>query len=1147
MTDKDPLGYDAYARTLWARIQAALHKDQGTNAQGQAKDLGDDPLVVGIFGEWGAGKSHLLQLIYKLAQQHAAQLANVRSADSVGVQKDEEFEICIPVFFQPWKYEHEKHLHVPLLMHIIDAYAELAQKALTSDEQGDKLVHAYYEKAKPWLGLAWRRVLRPAAEATAGKFALPIKLSPEIEDMARAITGLAQSVKDERDRNAAVPLNASDGGHYFYRWHRVLQQLSQPWRFPELLKSETGEAICIQGKPRINFVIFIDDLDRCLPEKAVQTLELIKTVFNVESFAFVLALDDEVIERGIGHRYKEYKLQDKKPEMPITGFEYLEKIVHLPFRLPGLTPAQARRFLVQYEENTAVQGQPLWFSVADVPKDEPQSSGVQLANDPLNAPLADAAQKNMSYGQRSGSPGSALAHQPSELLDLVMASFDAYVPRKLIRIAELMRQVMHVVQQEHGKTVTANGTAPDIRVILALLLLQLFQPELYRLARRRVDVFPALYGGFARQELTSPSSDIDLWKWVDAFGKTTPATTGQSQVVDALNPYEAAVQRIADIAQTTEKADAQYVRLPLVQQLVEHRAVQRHVFNVLGMVKELVRLLDLSSSRNLGDFKVYLSLLSANEAPAQTALPPDKRARFVVGDVQRLLADITSYRAEVYENLATRHDWPEQKVMDAPSANDLAAKLTAWTQNGPDAQASGQTSTAAPTAAAAEPPTVDAEATNGPADTLAPAQLATRQERQMHLLQVFKYLAPYIAQDDGDKFWALVSNVGKDWLPDPNKPNTLTPDPANASLYLDVQSMLGQDDRFDRAEVTHNGKTFKPLYLLKDRWNGNGPKEEPIPGFVRVPAGGYDVGDPKIDRENPTARYTLDHDIYMGRTPVTVDQFGAFVADGGYGGSVNDVRAKTFWDEQGWAWRHSTADFVRDTPKDKNLREWLERRSGELRAQPMDWAEQQRVGSRAVHGVTWFEARAYARWLAAQWGVRGVLNGELAGYGVSLPNEWQWEIAARSHEPMSTNLIRWPWGNEEADAGRRANIHASKIGHASVSGCFAPNAAGLLDLAGNVWEWQCGLFCNAGPVGNDDQRRLRATGRSDRHCLPQEFVHVLTDDSDTSDLVVVRGGSWSFGTLPAACSFCYWNRADFWLKHLGFRVMLSLAKTKTET
>lgn len=57
----DYLGYSVYAQTLWARIEAALNKDLNRAT------LGDDPLVVGIFGEWGAGKSKLLKLIEALA------------------------------------------------------------------------------------------------------------------------------------------------------------------------------------------------------------------------------------------------------------------------------------------------------------------------------------------------------------------------------------------------------------------------------------------------------------------------------------------------------------------------------------------------------------------------------------------------------------------------------------------------------------------------------------------------------------------------------------------------------------------------------------------------------------------------------------------------------------------------------------------------------------------------------------------------------------------------------------------------------------------------------------------------------------------------------------------------------------------------
>ena len=59
----------------------------------------------------------------------------------------------------------------------------------------------------------------------------------------------------------------------------------------------------------------------------------------------MLALDEEVIERGIGHRYQAYNFAGKKPEMPITGFEYLENFVHLPFRLPALSSIDAANYI----------------------------------------------------------------------------------------------------------------------------------------------------------------------------------------------------------------------------------------------------------------------------------------------------------------------------------------------------------------------------------------------------------------------------------------------------------------------------------------------------------------------------------------------------------------------------------------------------------------------------------------------------------------------------------------------------------------------------------------------------------------------------------------------------------------------------------
>ena len=86
-------------------------------------------------------------------------------------------------------------------------------------------------------------------------------------------------------------------------------------------------------------VVFVDDLDRCLPEKSIEILETIKLFLEVEGTVFVLGMDKEVIERGIEARYHalfQRVLSDERIELPIRGDAYLQKIVQIPFYLPPM-------------------------------------------------------------------------------------------------------------------------------------------------------------------------------------------------------------------------------------------------------------------------------------------------------------------------------------------------------------------------------------------------------------------------------------------------------------------------------------------------------------------------------------------------------------------------------------------------------------------------------------------------------------------------------------------------------------------------------------------------------------------------------------------------------------------------------------------
>lgn len=100
---------------------------------------------------------------------------------------------------------------------------------------------------------------------------------------------------------------------------------------------ETAIDECLQDR---KVVVFIDDLDRCLPEKTIEILEVIKLFLDVPKCIFVIGVEKEVIEKGIEVRYK-----SKEQELPISGKDYIEKIIQVPFTLPPIREEDMASFI----------------------------------------------------------------------------------------------------------------------------------------------------------------------------------------------------------------------------------------------------------------------------------------------------------------------------------------------------------------------------------------------------------------------------------------------------------------------------------------------------------------------------------------------------------------------------------------------------------------------------------------------------------------------------------------------------------------------------------------------------------------------------------------------------------------------------------
>lgn len=166
---------------------------------------------------------------------------------------------------------------------------------------------------------------------------------------------------------------------------------------------------------------------------------------------------------------------------------------------------------------------------------------------------------------------------------------------------------------------------------------------------------------------------------------------------------------------------------------------------------------------------------------------------------------------------------------------------------------------------------------------------------------------------------------------------------------------------------------------------------------------------------------------------------------------------------------------------------------------------------RPVVNLRWQDAVAYCAWLSDQC---------QAHY--RLPSEAEWEYAARAGS-------RSPFHYGETIDVNQANYDASYIyrneapgycrGHSLPVGSFPPNAWGLYDIHGNVWEW----------LADDWHETYRGAP---------------TDGSvwvgSAQEGKVVRGGSWQHGPSALRCAQRGWNYPDLGYEDVGFRVVREL-------
>ncbi|MCX8946786.1 KAP family P-loop NTPase fold protein [Vibrio parahaemolyticus] len=287
--EKDYLNFGSVAKTVAEII-----------VQAQSR-----PISIGVSGAWGVGKSSMIRLIEN----------ELQCRDEVENRK------YVFVKFNAWLYQGYDDARAALIEVVASTLAKEAKERETCLDKVSSLLER----------VNWFRALKLTASSAAS---LAVGLPPT--GLLAEIYGAIKGVTDEDITQADIDAVGVVGDKVSKKTNGILSPKAKtpPKEIEELRKSFES----ILGEMGVTLVVLIDDLDRCLPETTISTLEAIRLLLFLKNTAFVIAADDQMIKHAVKKHF--HNVEDDL----VTS--YFDKLIQVPIRVPPLGTQEVRSYMM---------------------------------------------------------------------------------------------------------------------------------------------------------------------------------------------------------------------------------------------------------------------------------------------------------------------------------------------------------------------------------------------------------------------------------------------------------------------------------------------------------------------------------------------------------------------------------------------------------------------------------------------------------------------------------------------------------------------------------------------------------------------------------------------------------------------------------
>jgi len=273
------------------------------------RESAGQPLSIGVSGSWGTGKSSLVKMI-------GASLKKTDADDGMYVFLE----------FNAWLYQGYDDARMALLQSVAD---KLLAEAEARKTHVDKAVE--FVKRVNWLRVG--KLLAPTVSGAlmGGTLGGPLgAVIGAVGGLCKAgSTPTPEDIKKVKDAYDALRPELAD-------LPKEKEAKSLPQEIQEL--REKFEDLLTSLK--VTLVVLVDDLDRCLSDTAISTLEAMRLLLFMPRTAFIIAADEQMIRGAVRAHFGNVDLSDEL----VTS--YFDKLIQVPLRVPRLGVTEVKGYLI---------------------------------------------------------------------------------------------------------------------------------------------------------------------------------------------------------------------------------------------------------------------------------------------------------------------------------------------------------------------------------------------------------------------------------------------------------------------------------------------------------------------------------------------------------------------------------------------------------------------------------------------------------------------------------------------------------------------------------------------------------------------------------------------------------------------------------